>query len=152
MKLGEALKLRSDNLRRIEELRARAVATAQVQEGTKPSDDPNELIREIERLLSETTLLIQRINRTNVATRLSDGAILSDALANRDMTLSLRNQLHAIAKAASEPQARYMRSEIRVIRTVDSASLLKRADELSKQHRILDAAIQELNWTIDLFE
>ncbi|HKW44972.1 MAG TPA: DIP1984 family protein [Candidatus Eremiobacteraceae bacterium] len=83
MKLGEALKLRSDNLRKIEELRVRAAASAQIQEGTSPPDVANELIAEIERLLNETTKLIQRINRTNVTTRLTDGSVLADALAQR---------------------------------------------------------------------
>src|SRR5215469_209172 len=146
MKLGEALKLRSDNLRKIEELRARAMASAQIQEGTKPADDANELIGEIERLTKETTSLIQRINRTNVATRLPEGSLLSDALAQRDAYLSLRAALQGVAKAASEPQQRYMRSEIRVVRTIDAAAILKRADDLSRKHRELDAAIQELNW------
>ena len=150
MKLGEALKLRSDNLRKIEELRVRAGASAQVQEGTKPPDDANELIAQIERLYAETTDLIQRINRTNVATRLADGSTLADSLATRDAFLALRGVLHDLAKAAAEPQARFMRSEIRVVRTIDTAVVMKRADELSRKHRELDASIQELNWTIEL--
>jgi len=150
MKLGEALKIRSDNLRRIEDLTQRAAQNTQVQEGTKPASDPNTLIVEIERLTSETTVLIQRINRTNVATHLPDGALLSDALAERDRLLALRANLRAVAKAASEPQTRFLRSEIRVIRTVDTATLLDRADKLAQKHRILDASIQEANWTIDL--
>lgn len=152
MKLGEALKLRSDNLRRIEELRARAASSAQTQEGDKPPDDANELIAEIERLYNETTALIQRINRTNVVTKLPDGSVLADALAQRDAYLGLRIALQGIAKVASDPQQRYMRSEIRVVRTVDTAAILKRADDLSRSHRLLDASIQELNWVVDLKE
>jgi hypothetical protein len=152
VKLGEALKLRSDNLRKIEELRTRAAASAQIQEGTKPPDDSNELVAEIERLYNETTTLIQRINRTNVATRLPSGTLLADALAQRDSYLALRTALQGIAKAASEPQQRYMRSEIKVVRTVDAAAILKQADDLSRKHRLLDAAIQELNWSVDLME
>jgi hypothetical protein len=152
MKLGEALKLRSDNLRKIEELRGRAAASAQVQEGTKPPDDANELLADIEHLWTETTSLIQRINRTNVATRLPDGTLLADALAQRDTYLALRCALQGIAKAASETQQRYMRSEIKVVRTVDAAAILKRADEMSRKHRLLDASIQELNWSVDLKE
>jgi hypothetical protein len=132
-------------IRKIEELRVRAAASAQTQEGTKPPDDANQLISEIERLFNETTALIQRINRTNVVMRLPDGSVLADALALRDAHLALRSALQGIAKAASEPQQRYMRSEIRVVRTVDTAAILKRADELSRKHRLLDASIQEVN-------
>ncbi len=152
MKLGEALKLRSDNLRRIEELRQRAATNAQIQEGTQPADDANVLVAEIERLMVDTTSLIQRINRTNVATRIAGGTLLADAIVQRDSLIGLRNQLHSIARAASEPQQRYLRSEIRVVRTVDTATLLKRADDLSKQHRVLDAAIQEVNWGVELLD
>ena len=152
MKLGEALKLRSDNQRKIEELRGRAAASAQTQEGTKPPDDANALIADMERLFNETTVLIQRINRTNVATRLPEGPLLADALAQRDAYIALRTALQGIAKAASESQQRYMKSEIKVIRTVDASAILKRADDLSRKHRELDASIQELNWAVELME
>jgi hypothetical protein len=150
MKLGEALKLRSDNMRKIEELRVRAAASAQVQEGSTPPDDANELIAEIARLRGETTRLIQRINRTNVATLLPDGMTLADAIAERDASLALRSALQTIAKAASESLARFLQSEIRIVRMVDAAALMKRADDLSREHRELDTAIQELNWVIEL--
>jgi hypothetical protein len=150
MKLGEALKLRSDTQRRLEELRVRAAASAQVQEGSAPPDDPNELLAQIEQLNAQVVSLIQRINRTNVNTALQSGATIADALAVRDQKLVLRTALQSVAKAASEPQQRFLRSEIRVIRTVDAAALLRRADELAKEHRELDALIQETNWTVEL--
>jgi hypothetical protein len=106
----------------------------------------------MERLFNETTVLIQRINRTNVATRLPEGPLLADALAQRDAYIALRTALQGIAKAASESQQRYMKSEIKVIRTVDASAILKRADDLSRKHRELDASIQELNWAVELME
>jgi len=45
-----------------------------------------------------------------------------------------------------------MRSEIRVVRTIDPVELRKTADELSRQHRELDVVIQEANWANDLVE
>ncbi|MHB8461696.1 MAG: DIP1984 family protein, partial [Vulcanimicrobiaceae bacterium] len=134
MKLGEALNLRSDNLRRIDDLGKRAMLSAQVQEGSKAADDASELIEHIDVLSKQTTVLIQRINRTNVATRLANGSFISDALAERDRIASFCKALRGIAKAASEQQTRYMRSELRIVRTVDTASLLKKADELSQAH------------------
>lgn len=152
MKLGEALKRRSDNYKKIAELRARAVASAQVQEGTQAADNASELLAEIERLAEETKTLVQRINRTNVTVSLASGQILADAIVERDHYLVLRNQIDAIAKAAGEPQQRYLRSEIRVVRTVEPAQLRKREDGLARAHRELDVAIQEANWTYDLAE
>jgi hypothetical protein len=37
-----------------------------------------------------------------------------------------------------------------MIRTVDVAELRRRADELAKERRELDAQIQETNWQTDL--
>lgn len=152
MKLGEALKRRSDNQKKIVELRTRAVASAQIQEGTKAPESAEELLAGIERLADETKTLIQRINRTNVSVRLASGQTLAEAIVERDHRLALRAQIDVVAKAAEEPQARYGRSEIRVVRTVEPVKLRKRADELSREHRILDVALQEANWTVDLID
>lgn len=152
MKLGEALKLRSDNQKKLAELRNRAVAGAQIQEGTRPAESTEDLLATLERLSSETKTLIQRINRTNVSVRLASGQTLADAIVERDHRLALRGQFDAVAKAAEETQGRFLRSEIRVVRTVEPAKLRKRADDLSREHRILDVALQEANWTIDLID
>ncbi|MBD5655371.1 MAG: hypothetical protein IAI50_09330 [Candidatus Eremiobacteraeota bacterium] len=50
MKLGEALRLRSDNDKHIAALRVRAVAGAQIQDGQDAPDAPCELLADIERL------------------------------------------------------------------------------------------------------
>ena len=150
MKLGEALRLRSDNLKKVAELRTRAVASTQIQEGEAAPESPDELLAQIERVLTETTQLIQRINRTNVATLLPDGTRLVDALAERDACLALRAPFHAVAEAASAMQGRYLRSEIRIVRTVDPAALRKRVDEYARRHRLIDVAIQEANWNTEL--
>ena len=152
MKLGEALRLRSDNYKKIAELKARAVASAQVQEGADAPDDPNVLLGTIDRLAAETLALVQRINRTNVATVLPSGQPLVDALAERDYLLAVRNPFEAVADAASAIQQRYMRSEIRAVRTVDPVALHKTADEFARRHRLLDVAIQQANWITDLAE
>jgi hypothetical protein len=102
--------------------------------------------------IAETQSLVQRINRTNVRIETKSGATLADAIVERDHLLILRGQLEAIANAASEPQQRYMRSEIRVVRTVEPAELRRRADALSRPHRVIDLEIQEADWSYDLAE
>ena len=150
MKLGEALQLRSDNYKKIEQLKARAVGAAIVQEGEKPSDNPVELVREIERISTEALDLVQRINRTNVAAKLRSGKPLVDALAERDAYLGLRAHLEAVAQSASNRSDRYIRSELRLVRTIEPSTLRKRVDELSQKYRELDVAIQEANWNTEL--
>lgn len=150
MKLGEALQVRSDNYKRIDQLRARALGSAVIQEGEKPADNPKELLALLEILTVETLELVQRIHRTNVRAKLSTGKALVDALAERDSYLALRAQLESVAKAAAEPVQRHMRSELRLVRMVDPAAIRKRVDELSQKFRELDVAIQEANWSTEL--
>lgn len=152
MKLGEALRVRSDNYTKIEELRGRAVAAAQIQDGQDAPDRPGELLEQIERIAADTLVLVQRINRTNVVTRLASGQPLVDALLERDHYLMLRKPYDTVAQAASGLQQRYMRSEIKIVRTIDPQSLRKKVDEYSRRHRLLDVAIQEANWVTELVD
>ena len=152
MKLGEALRLRSDNYKKIDELRNRAVAGAQIQDGQLAPDSPTELLAQIEQLHGETLHLVQRINRTNVATKLASGQVLADALAERAQYLALRTPFENVASAASTMQQRYLKSEIKIVRTVEPKALRKRVDEFSHKHRTLDIAIQEANWATELLD
>jgi len=72
MKIAEALALRADLQRRLEQLKQRLVKNARIQEGDKPEEDPVELQSELEKSAQELTVIIQRINRTNAASRLGD--------------------------------------------------------------------------------
>src|SRR6266478_4692996 len=104
MKVGEALTLRSQLQTRFQQLRERLKASVLVQEGEKPPENPDELLKELE----------------------------------------------SVAEEASAGQSRYGKAEIRVLRTVDVAALRRRADDLAKERRELDARIQEANWQTEL--
>jgi hypothetical protein len=150
MKLAEALILRADLKKRLEQLKARVLRNAKVQDGDKPAEDPQELLAEAERLARELADLVKRINRTNSATPFGDGLSLTDALAERD-ALGLRFRLYSeLAQAASHSQDRYSRTEIKYVSVVSVAETQKRADELAREYRTLDARIQELNWGVEL--
>jgi uncharacterized protein DUF6847 len=151
MKLAEALVLRADLQKRLAQLRERLRQSALVQEGEQPPENPEQLLTELDHLLSQLGVMIARINRTNMQTRLSD-EILSDALARRDM-LSLRYSIiTGLAETAANRIERYGRSEIRKISTVDVAALRRQLDEIARQRRELDTAIQATNWAVDLVE
>src|ERR1044071_7326387 len=152
MKLAEALILRADCKKRLEQLKARAVRNAKVQEGDRPAEEPEALVAEVERVARELADLVKRINRTNSATAFGDGQNLSDALAERDV-VALRQRLYRdLADAASLSQDRYTRSEVKYISALSVADAQKRADELAQAYRSLDARIQELNWKAELSE
>ena len=69
MKIAEALALRADLQKRLEQLKQRLVKNARIQEGDAPEEDPAELQAELEKSARELTVLIQRINRTNAASQ-----------------------------------------------------------------------------------
>jgi hypothetical protein len=150
MKLGEALTLRSQLQVKFQQLRERLKASALVQEGEKPPEDPKELLTELEAIASDLEKLIAQINKANLGTTLPDGTTLTRALARRDHLGLLQSALHQIAETASLGQARYGKAELRIVRTVEVAKLRQRADDLAKERRELDARIQEANWQTEL--
>jgi hypothetical protein len=152
MKLAEALILRADCKKRLEQLKARVIRNAKVQEGDRPAEEPQALLAEAERVARELADLVKRINRTNSATAFGDRMSLSDALAERD-ALGLRFRLYSeLAQAASYSLERYSRSEIKYVSAVSVADAQKLADDLAREYRTLDARIQELNWQAELSE
>jgi hypothetical protein len=152
MKLAEALILRADSKKRLEQLKSRVIRNAKVQEGDQPAEEPQGLLAEAERVARELAELVKRINRTNAATAFGDGLNLSDALAERD-ALGARYRLYSeLAQAASISQDRYSRSEVKYVSAVSVADAQKRADDLAREYRSLDARIQELNWKAELSE
>jgi hypothetical protein len=152
LKLAEGLVLRADTKKRIEQLRERLKSSALVQEGEEPPENPQELFAELQRLLEQMTMLVQRINRTNLQATLPDGRTLTTALAERD-TLSLYyNVLETTATAATPKFDRAGRSEIKKVPTVKVADLRRQLDEVARQRRELDTLIQAANWTTDLLD
>jgi Family of unknown function (DUF6847) len=152
MKLAEALILRADSQRRLEQLKQRILRNAKVQEGEKPAENPASLLEEVERICSELTRIIQRINATNTSTFLEDSTTVADAIVIRDI-LKLRESIYReLAHAAIVTQDRYTKSEVKFKSTITVSEIQKRADDLAKEHRELDAKIQAVNWQADLIE
>ncbi|HEY1337342.1 MAG TPA: DIP1984 family protein [Bryobacteraceae bacterium] len=151
MKLAEALALRADIQKRLEQLKQRLVKNARVQEGDAPEEDPAGLQAELEKSARELTLLIQRINRTNDRSPFGDGT-LADALAERDVLKIRYNVYRELANAASTSQVRTTRSEVKFVSTVSVAAIQRKADDLAKEYRELDTRIQEADWLTTLLE
>jgi len=151
MKIAEALALRADLQKRLEQLKQRLVKNARVQEGDKTEEDPVELQSELEKLAQELTSLVQRINRTNAASRFGDGT-LSDALAERDVLKIRYSTYRELAIAAGTTQSRVTRSEVKFVSAVSVAATQKKADDLARQYRELDTRIQEADWLTNLLD
>ena len=153
MKLAEALANRADLQRRVEQMRGRLQKSALVQEGESPPEDPQELLEETERLVSEFEGYVRRINRTNLSATLADGeTTLTDALARRDALTLRYGNLNILVSTASDRMPRYGRAEIRILSAVEVGPLRSRMNELARERRELDIAIQQANWATDLTE
>ncbi|HTU80297.1 MAG TPA: DIP1984 family protein [Solirubrobacteraceae bacterium] len=152
MKLGEALAKRAELQSRLGQVRDRLRVSALIQEGDQPPEDPAPLLAELDQIADELEHLISDINRTNAKTRLPSGATLTEALAHRDVLGVKYSALKAVADATIQQQARYSRSEIRLVRTFDVACVRKRVDSLAREQRQLDVEIQAANWTVELNE
>lgn len=117
MKIAEALVLRADHQKRIEQLKARLLRNAKVQEGEQPAEDPEALILEYEALASELVQLIKRINVTNSSASVA-GRSMTQALAERDVLKFRHTMYRDLAQAATITQSVSTRSEVRFKGTV----------------------------------
>ena len=149
MKLAEALQERADISYTIDQLNTRLQNNALAQEGEKPAEDPNELLRQLDSLILRLRDMIARINKTNCNT-IVDGLSITDLIARRDtLKLQLRSY-RDLANRASQIVSRATRSEIKIVSAVSVPALQKKVNELSKCLRETDNKIQELNWKTDL--
>ena len=151
MRLGEALTLRADVQKRIAQIGARLQASAVVQEGDSPPEDPSRLLAELDELTAELERLITAINLTNASGRLPSGQSVTAALARRDVLRSARASCarRSTPSRRRRPATRARRSASRGRSTWPRWLEL---DELARERRELDTAIQEHNWTADLIE
>jgi hypothetical protein len=106
VKLAEALSLRADAARRVEQLRTRIVANARFQEGEEPAEDAAALLTEAGTVPDELQDLIRRINRTNAATQIGPDGTITDALARRDVLCARHSVITAGARARAGSCAR----------------------------------------------
>ncbi len=145
MKLATALSERSDLQKRLSEIGIRLNNNSKVQEGEEPSESPQELMQELDRL----TELISRINLTNSIT-VHEGERITTLLARRDCLKNKIQILRSFLDSASSKVNRMTHTEIKIHSTVAVGDIQKQLDLLSKQLRTLDERIQELNWTTEL--
>ena len=112
MKLAEALLLRADRNRSLEQLKQRIAVSPRYQEGERPPEDARDLVTAASAVLDELEALIRDINRTNSGTVMPDGRTVTDALAERDVLRLRYSMLKVSADAASggSQQVGYIRA------------------------------------------
>ncbi len=149
MKLAEALQERADLNQRLEQLRSRLNENALVQEGEEPAEDPLELLQELDNVSSRLEQLISMINLANANTK-KDSITITEMIAKKDVLKVRIAILRDFLYSASATASRARNSEIRILSTVNVREKRKELDALSKQLRMIDNQIQELNWTTEI--
>lgn len=152
MKLAEALSIRKDLQKRIQQLGQRIQNNVKVQEGDEPKEQPEELMKEFDACLRQLQNIIWLINATNIHTTNADGKTLTELMAQKDVMTMRISTLREIFDTASSSHDRYSRSEIKTVTVIDVKALSKQIDDYSAQLRKLDIEIQSLNFQTDLLE
>ena len=137
MKLAEALRERKQLQIKMGTLRQKLIDNAIYQEGSKPVEDPAELIKALESTRGELAALIKRINATNL-------------VVDRDTRIMEVTALNNLIDQASQVSNRYSRSEILVLPSINVKETQKKVDQLAKDIRELDNLIQATNWNTEL--
>ena len=150
MKLAEALLLRADMQKKLASLQTRAQKYTVVQEGERPAEDPREILKQVDAIAGDLHRLVFAINRANLAHNIGSGESLTEALAKRDSLVLRHSILQGVIDSCVKPVERYGVKEIRWVATVDVPALQRQADDLAKQIRELNAAIQEAGWRVEL--
>lgn len=112
-----------------------------MQEGDRPTEDPNTLLQQLREALHAMEGLVPRINRTNIAARLGQQTIM-EAIARRDRLAAEHQILRRLAQQATPTRDRFARSEIRFVPTVHAAEVQRQADEVARILQELDKEIQ----------
>ena len=150
MKLAEALLLRADIQKKLASLQSRAQKYAMVQEGERPPEDPREILDQVDAIANDLHRLVFAINRANLNFVIATGESLTEALAKRDSLVLRHRILQSVIDSCVKPVERYGVKEIRWVATVDVPALQRQVDDLAKQIRELNAAIQEAGWRVEL--
>ena len=146
MKLAEALLLRADLQKKVDQLTNRLKPVMIVQAGKIPQEDPVKLMAQLRNSIKKLEEIIVKINKTNILTALPDGRPIMEGLAQRDSLKTLIAQLRILRLSAQIPSynANSMQNTIKV------KDLQVELDQTGRAFREIDTQIQEINWTTEL--
>lgn len=150
MRLAEALINRGNCQKRIEILKEKLIKYSKVQEGDVPPEDPDDILKEINKNYEALVNYIKSINKTNSETMFDEKNSFADVLAYRDVLIQRYNLTKKVIDSAVDIGNRYSRNEIKILSTISVKEYQKEADRIAKEFRELDLKIQEKNWQVDL--
>ena len=101
MKLAEALSIRKDLQKHIQQLGQRIQNNVKVQEGDEPKEQPEELMAELDGCLTKLQDIIWHINATNMQTKNSEGRTITELMAQKDVLTMRISTLRSVFDMAS---------------------------------------------------
>ncbi|OBX23135.1 septicolysin [Bizionia sp. APA-3] len=146
MKLAEALLLRADLMKKIEQLQNRIRPVLIVSDDKLPQEDPIKLLAQLRKARNDLEALIIRINKTNNDTVVEGEGNLMEALAKRDSLKMLSEKLRNIRNAAQINNS----GDSNLKTTIDIKKLQVEMDQTGRAFREIDSKIQEINWLTEL--
>lgn len=146
MKLAEALLLRSDLMKKIEQLQFRITPLLIVSDDRLPQEDPDEILAQLRKAIADLESIVIRINKTNNETLIEGEAVLMEALAKRDSLKMLSEKLRNIRQAAQVNNS----GDKNLKTTIDIKKLQLEMDQTGRAFREIDSKIQEINWLTEL--
>ena len=149
MTLAEALLERANIKSKISELRDRIDDNILVQEDSSPTEDPLQLMPELDSSIQKLEKLVYAINRTNSETVI-DGESITSLIARRDM-LNLKYEAYEdFARTARKMSNRARGTEIKIVSCVDYNRVQSLLDKTAKDLRELDLKLQKANLLTEL--
>ena len=152
MKLAEALAERKAAQSKMGEINERLQRVIIVPQGEQPAEEPTALLAELVTVAERLEWLILAINRTNIAAMIASGESLTASIARRDVLKMRMNVIDTTLRSAGNQYQRTRASEIKFVAALDVTDLQRQRDQLAKQYRELDTAIQAANWAVELDE
>lgn len=150
MKLAEALSNRSSLQKDLAWIKDQFSKISRVPEGSKPSEDPEEMLTRMESRATEFEKLVAAINRSNLSITDERGRSMTELLAERDALRARQSILTEAYQQATQKEDVYGRQELRYVPTMDIVALRKRVESINTRLRELNMLIQRLNWEADL--
>lgn len=146
MKLAEALSNRSGIQSDLAWIKDQFSKISRVPEGSKPSEDPEEMLSRMESRATEFEKLVAAINRANLSITDEHGRSMTELLARRDALRARQSILTEAYQQATQKEDVYGRQELRYVPTMDIVALRKRVESVNTRLRELNILIQRLNW------
>lgn len=150
MKLAEALVLRADLQKKLENLKKRLANSVLKLDDIQVIEDPAILKLEADETIAILYSLIDRIYRTNQSVILPSGQSMVTVLAKRDELVERRKLLDYIINKSLPDSGLYFNERGKWQPAIDISTYQKQMDDIAMQIRRLNLGIQQTNWQVDL--